>query len=64
MTAPSRLKGRSGKIKFALLLWLLVLVALGYYGKCASGTCPLTSNYYISTIIGAAIGLLIATARR
>ena len=38
--------------------------ALGYYGKCASGTCPLTSNYYISTVIGVAIGLLIATARR
>lgn len=38
--------------------------AVGYYGKCASGTCPLTSNYYISTVIGAAIGLLIATSRK
>ena len=37
MTAPSRLKGRSGKIKFALLLWLLVLVALGYYGITIGG---------------------------
>jgi hypothetical protein len=27
---------------------------------CASGTCPLTSNPYISTIYGAVIGILIA----
>ena len=27
---------------------------------CASGTCPLTSNPYISTLYGAVIGLLLA----
>lgn len=27
---------------------------------CASGTCPITSNPYISTIYGAVMGLLIA----
>lgn len=32
--------------------------AIGYFGKCASGTCPLTSNPYISTAVGAVIGLL------
>jgi hypothetical protein len=37
--------------------------AVGYFGKCASGTCPLTSNYYVSTVIGAVIGLLLAMAR-
>lgn len=31
---------------------------IGYFGKCSSGTCPLTSNPYISTAIGAVIGLL------
>jgi len=30
---------------------------------CSTGTCPLTSNPYISTLIGAAMGLLIAVAR-
>lgn len=34
--------------------------ALGYFGKCQGGVCPLTSNYYISTIIGIIIGILIA----
>lgn len=33
---------------------------IGYFGKCASGACPLTSNPIISTIIGALIGSMIA----
>jgi hypothetical protein len=33
---------------------------LGYYGKCAGGTCPLTGNPYLGAAYGAAIGLLIA----
>jgi len=32
---------------------------IGYFGKCASGTCPLTSNPIISTIIGAVIGFML-----
>ena len=32
---------------------------IGYLGKCTSGTCPLTSNPIISTIIGAVMGLLL-----
>lgn len=37
--------------------------ALGYFGKCVSGTCPLTGNPYVSTIIGALIGLMIALGK-
>ncbi|MBU2540880.1 MAG: YtxH domain-containing protein [Candidatus Omnitrophica bacterium] len=33
---------------------------LGYFGKCSTGVCPLTSNKYISTIYGALLGFLIA----
>jgi uncharacterized membrane protein YedE/YeeE len=33
---------------------------IGYFGKCTSGSCPLTSNPIISTIIGAAVGLMIS----
>ncbi len=32
---------------------------VGYFGKCTSGACPLTSNPVISTIIGAVIGLAV-----
>ncbi len=31
---------------------------IGYFGKCASGVCPLTSNPIISTIIGALMGAM------
>jgi len=36
---------------------------VGYFGKCASGTCPLTSNPIVSTIIGAVLGALIAAGK-
>jgi phage shock protein E len=36
---------------------------IGYFGKCASGTCPLTSNPIVSTIIGALLGGLIAAGK-
>jgi hypothetical protein len=35
---------------------------IGYFGKCASGACPLTSNPIISTLIGMAVGVML-TAR-
>ncbi|MBF0252558.1 MAG: hypothetical protein HQL29_01965 [Candidatus Omnitrophica bacterium] len=33
--------------------------AIGYYGKCVSGTCPMTSNPIISTVLGACFGAMI-----
>ncbi|MFH2144775.1 MAG: DUF6132 family protein [Candidatus Omnitrophota bacterium] len=38
--------------------------AIGYFGKCASGLCPLTSDPVISTLLGAIIGAIIASSRR
>lgn len=37
--------------------------AIGYFGKCASGLCPLTSNPWVSTIIGILIGAMIAAGK-
>ena len=37
--------------------------AIGYFGKCASGVCPLTSNPIISTIIGILLGIMIVMNR-
>lgn len=32
--------------------------ALGYFGQCSSGTCPLTSTWWRGAIYGATVGLL------
>ncbi len=51
------------KIILGIIIGGALGFALGYFGKCASGTCPLTSNPYISTIVGALIGLMITLGR-
>ena len=38
--------------------------AVGYYGKCTSGTCPLTSTWWRGAIYGAVLGLLLSVNRR
>lgn len=47
--------------------WLLAFLigaalgsALGYFGQCTSGTCPLTSTWWRGAIYGGVIGLLFA----
>jgi len=35
-----------------------------YYVGCASGTCPITGNPYISTLYGAAVGFLLFPTRK
>jgi len=34
----------------------------GYFGKCASGMCPLTSNPWTGAIFGFIIGVMIASS--
>jgi hypothetical protein len=47
-----------------LIIGILVggLLGFGYYKLvgCSSGTCPITSNPWISTLYGAVMGLLIS----
>jgi len=37
---------------------------IGYFGLCATGTCPLTGNPYSAAIFGAVMGGMIASAIR
>jgi hypothetical protein len=36
--------------------------ALGYFGQCTSGTCPLTSTWWRGAIYGAVMGLVFFAA--
>ncbi len=45
----------------AILGGILGFIYYKFVG-CASGTCPLTSNPFISTIYGSVIGVLLANA--
>src|SRR5687768_13592892 len=41
-----------------LLLGAGLGAALGYFGQCTSGTCPLTSTWWRGAIYGAVLGIL------
>ena len=38
--------------------------AMGYYGQCTSGMCPLTSTWWRGALYGATLGLLLAVSSR
>ena len=44
------------KVVLGAVLGAVAGFAVGYFGKCSSGMCPLTSNPLVSTLLGALIG--------
>jgi hypothetical protein len=48
--------------RFALpiLIGAVLGAALGYFGQCTSGTCPLTSTWWRGALYGGLIGLIAA----
>lgn len=38
--------------------------ALGYFGQCTSGTCPLTSTWWRGALYGSVLGLVMAVTGR
>ena len=49
------------KIFLGILIGGAIGAVLGYFGKCSSGTCPLTANPYRGAIYGALVGALLAS---
>jgi thioredoxin 1 len=47
------------RILLGVLIGGLIGAGLGYFGKCSSGTCPLTANPYRGAIYGAVMGALL-----
>lgn len=46
-----------GPLFYSVLIGALLGAALGYYGECTSGTCPLTSTWWRGALYGGVIGL-------
>jgi len=52
----------TGKMLFlGVLIGGAIGAGLGYFGKCSSGTCPLTANPYRGAIYGAVMGALLVS---
>ena len=49
------------KILLGVLIGGSIGAVLGYFGKCSSGTCPLTANPYRGAIYGAVMGALLVS---
>ena len=56
----------SPQFRFALtiLAGAVLGAALGYFGQCTSGTCPLTSTWWRGALYGSFIGLVAALSDR
>lgn len=46
------------RVIIAVLIGVALGSAMGYFGKCSSGTCPLTSTWWRGAIYGGVMGLL------
>ncbi len=53
-------------IRFVLpvAIGALAGAALGYFGQCTSGTCPLTSTWWRGALYGGVMGFLVAASSR
>ena len=47
------------KILIGIVLGAVIGFAIGYFGHCGSGTCPLIGNPWVSTILGGTFGAII-----
>lgn len=50
------------RISLGILIGAGIGALLGYFGKCSSGTCPLTANPYRGALYGAVMGAVFAFA--
>ena len=51
-----------GKVLLGVLIGAGIGAAVGYFGKCSSGACPLTANPYRGALWGALLGSVFAFA--
>jgi Family of unknown function (DUF6132) len=52
------------RFAFTVLAGAALGAAMGYFGQCTSGTCPLTSTWWRGALYGGVLGLLFAFSSR
>ena len=52
------------RVVIAVLIGVALGSALGYFGQCSSGTCPLTSTWWRGALYGGVLGLVAALSSR
>lgn len=52
------------RILLPIVIGAALGAALGYFGQCTSGTCPLTSTWWRGALYGGTMGLLIGLGSR
>lgn len=52
------------RVLIAVLIGVALGSALGYFGQCSTGTCPLTSTWWRGAIYGGVMGLLFGFSGR
>ncbi len=49
---------------FTILIGAVLGAAMGYFGQCTSGTCPLTSTWWRGALYGGFLGLVVTFSGR
>lgn len=52
------------RILFTISAGAVVGAAVGYFGQCTAGTCPLTSTWWRGALYGGFLGLVVALSHR
>jgi hypothetical protein len=52
------------RLIISALIGAAIGAALGYFGQCSSGTCPLTSTWWRGAIYGGVMGFLIGMSSK
>ncbi|MFH1996773.1 MAG: DUF6132 family protein [Candidatus Omnitrophota bacterium] len=51
------------KAALGIIIGGVIGYTIGYFGRCSTGACPMTSNPVVSAVIGASLGALITLSR-
>lgn len=51
------------RVGIGIVCGMVIGAIIGHFGKCATGTCPLTGNPYVAAVYGGLMGALFTWPR-